>query len=59
MIKLVLSFGLTRSAIVVLGVLVFCAAGLVAFSRLNVEAYPNPAPVIPEITAQAPGWTAF
>jgi cobalt-zinc-cadmium resistance protein CzcA len=57
-IKLVLSFGLTRSAIVVLGVLVFCAAGLVAFSRLNIEAYPNPAPVILEITAQAPGLSA-
>lgn len=36
----------------------FCAAGLVAFTRLNVEAYPNPAPVILEITAQAPGLSA-
>ena len=51
-------FGLTRSAIVVLGVLVFCAAGLVAFSKLNIEAYPNPAPVILEITAQAAGLSA-
>jgi heavy metal efflux system protein len=58
LIKLILSFGLTRSAIVVLGVLVFCAAGLVAFSKLNIEAYPNPAPVILEITAQAPGLSA-
>jgi heavy metal efflux system protein len=37
---------------------VFCAAGLVAFSRLNIEAYPNPAPVILEITAQAAGLSA-
>ena len=51
-------FGLTRSAIIVLGVVVFCAAGLVAFSRLNIEAYPNPAPVILEITAQAAGLSA-
>ncbi len=29
-----------------------------AFSRLNIEAYPNPAPVILEITAQAPGQSA-
>ncbi|WP_300161073.1 efflux RND transporter permease subunit [Bradyrhizobium sp.] len=36
----------------------FCAAGLVAFTRLNIEAYPNPAPVILEITAQAPGLSA-
>ncbi len=58
MIKSVLEFGLTRSAIIVLGVIVFCAAGLVAFTRLNIEAYPNPAPVILEITAQAPGLSA-
>jgi cobalt-zinc-cadmium resistance protein CzcA len=57
-IKSILVFGLTRSAIIVLGVVVFCAAGLVAFSRLNIEAYPNPAPVILEITAQAAGLSA-
>ncbi|MDE2065557.1 MAG: efflux RND transporter permease subunit, partial [Bradyrhizobium sp.] len=58
MIKSLLGFGLTRSAIIVLGLVVFCAAGLVAFSKLNVEAYPNPAPVILEITAQAAGLSA-
>nr|WP_249817300.1 efflux RND transporter permease subunit [Bradyrhizobium sp. 179] len=47
-----------RSAIIVLGLVVFCAAGLAAFSKLNIEAYPNPAPVILEITAQAPGLSA-
>ncbi len=57
-IKSVLEFGLTRSAIVVLGLFVFCAAGLVAFAKLNIEAYPNPAPVILEITAQAAGLSA-
>lgn len=58
MIKAFVAFGLTRSAIIVLGVLMFCAAGLVAFTKLNIEAYPNPAPVILEITAQAPGLSA-
>lgn len=58
MIKSLLEFGLTRSAIIVLGLAVFCAAGLVAFLRLNIEAYPNPAPVILEITAQAAGLSA-
>jgi cobalt-zinc-cadmium resistance protein CzcA len=58
LIKPVLEFGLTRSAIIVLGLAVFCAAGLVAFSKLNIEAYPNPAPVILEITAQAAGLSA-
>jgi heavy metal efflux system protein len=58
LIKSLLVFGLTRSAIIVLGLAVFCAAGLVAFSKLNIEAYPNPAPVILEITAQAAGLSA-
>jgi cobalt-zinc-cadmium resistance protein CzcA len=38
--------------------LVFIGCGLIAFTRLNIEAYPNPAPVILEITAQAPGQSA-
>jgi cobalt-zinc-cadmium resistance protein CzcA len=58
LIRSLLVFGLTRSAIIVLGVLVFCAAGLVAFTKLNIEAYPNPAPVILEVTAQAAGLSA-
>jgi heavy metal efflux system protein len=58
LIKSLIHFGLTRSAVVVLGLVVFCAAGLFAFARLNIEAYPNPAPVILEITAQAPGLSA-
>ena len=41
-----------------MGLLVFIAAGTFAFSRLNIEAYPNPAPVILEITAQSPGLSA-
>ena len=58
MLKGLLAFGLTRRAIIVLSLLVFIGAGLAAFSRLNIEAYPNPAPVILEITAQAPGLSA-
>ena len=58
MLKGVLQFGLTRRPIVLLCLLVFIGGGLFAFSRLNVEAYPNPAPVILEITAQAPGLSA-
>jgi cobalt-zinc-cadmium resistance protein CzcA len=38
-----------------LGLLAFVIAGVIAFMKLNVEAYPNPAPVIIEITAQFPG----
>ncbi|MGA2941582.1 MAG: CusA/CzcA family heavy metal efflux RND transporter [Xanthobacteraceae bacterium] len=55
MITGLLTFGLTKRPLVLLGLLIFMGAGLFAFSRLNIEAYPNPAPVILEITAQAPG----
>jgi cobalt-zinc-cadmium resistance protein CzcA len=41
-----------------MGLLVFAGAGFLAFKRLNIEAYPNPAPVILEITAQAAGLSA-
>jgi cobalt-zinc-cadmium resistance protein CzcA len=57
-LKGLLVFGLTRRPLVLLGLLVFVGAGLFAFSRLNIEAYPNPAPVILEITAQSPGQSA-
>src|SRR5271163_5038819 len=41
-----------------MGLLVSMGAGLLAFTKLNIEAYPNPAPVILEITAQAAGLSA-
>ena len=41
-----------------MGLLLFAVAGFVAFKLLNIEAYPNPTPVILEITAQAPGLSA-
>ncbi len=58
MLKSIVAFGLTRRPIVLLLLLVFLGAGIVAFTKLNIEAYPNPAPVILEITAQAPGLSA-
>jgi cobalt-zinc-cadmium resistance protein CzcA len=58
MIRAVVEFALSRRAIILLGLFVFIAAGLIAYSKLNVEAYPNPAPVILEITAQAAGLSA-
>jgi cobalt-zinc-cadmium resistance protein CzcA len=57
-LKSILAFGLTRRAIILLGLLVFIVGGAIAFYKLNIEAYPNPAPVILEITAQAPGLSA-
>ena len=58
MFKSLIAFCLSRRAIVVLGLVLFAGAGFVAFQKLNIEAYPNPTPVILEITAQAPGLSA-
>ena len=58
MLKGLVVFGLTRRPIILLFLLVFVGAGIAAFFKLNIEAYPNPAPVILEITAQAPGQSA-
>src|SRR5271167_1542594 len=58
MFKSLIAFCLSRRAIVVLGLLLFAGAGFIAFRKLNIEAYPNPTPVILEITAQAPGLSA-
>jgi cobalt-zinc-cadmium resistance protein CzcA len=56
--KSILTFGLTRRALVIIGAAVFLGAGFAAFLKLNIEAYPDPAPVILEITAQAAGLSA-
>ena len=58
MFRNLLSFVLTRRPIVLLGLIAFLVTGVLAFYKLNVEAYPNPAPVILEITAQVPGLSA-
>jgi heavy metal efflux system protein len=57
-LRSVLQFGLTRRPLVLVGLFVFVAVGMFAFSKLNIEAYPNPAPVILEITAQSAGQSA-
>jgi cobalt-zinc-cadmium resistance protein CzcA len=58
MLRSLLAFCLTRRAIVVFALLAFAGAGFAAFRDLNIEAYPNPTPVILEITAQAAGLSA-
>jgi heavy metal efflux system protein len=58
MFKSLVAFCLSRRAVVMAGLLLFVGAGFVAFKMLNIEAYPNPTPVILEITAQAPGLSA-
>jgi cobalt-zinc-cadmium resistance protein CzcA len=58
MLNSVIAFCLSRRAMVVFGLLLFAGGGVVAFQKLDIEAYPNPTPVILEISAQAPGLSA-
>src|SRR5208283_1644327 len=58
MLKSLIAFCLSRRAIIMFGLLAFAGAGVYAFKRLNIESYPNPTPVILEITAQAAGLSA-
>src|SRR3984885_10949829 len=55
MLKSLIAFCLSHRAVVVFSLLLFAGAGFAAYEMLDIEAYPNPAPVILEITAQAPG----
>jgi len=57
-LKPLIAFGLTRRPVILLLLAIFIGGGLLAFTRLNIEAYPNPAPVILEITAQSSGLSA-
>ena len=58
MLKSVLVFALTKRPLVLVGLMVFICTGVAAYLKLNIEAYPNPAPVILEITAQQAGLSA-
>jgi cobalt-zinc-cadmium resistance protein CzcA len=59
MLKSILAFVLTHRPIGLMFLLVLIGAGVFAYiTKLNIEAYPNPAPVILEITAQAAGSSA-
>src|SRR3954463_3272397 len=55
MLRSLISFCLSRRPLVLIAFGMFLALGGVAFLRLNIEAYPDPAPPIIEIIAQNPG----
>ncbi|MDE3056427.1 MAG: efflux RND transporter permease subunit [Bacteroidota bacterium] len=58
MLNSIIAFCLSHRAIVLVCLLLFLGAGFAAYQQLNIEAYPNPTPVILEVTAQAPGLSA-
>jgi len=55
MIRSLIAACLSRRPMVLIAYFAFLAAGFAAFWRLNIEAYPDPAPPIIEIIAQNPG----
>jgi cobalt-zinc-cadmium resistance protein CzcA len=55
MLRSIIAFCLARRPLVVISFLSFLALGYAAFTTLNIEAYPDPAPPIIEIIAQWPG----
>jgi cobalt-zinc-cadmium resistance protein CzcA len=55
MLRHLVAFCLSRRPLALVGFAVFLGIGYAAFTTLNVEAYPDPAPPIIEIIAQYPG----
>src|SRR4029453_3778141 len=55
MLRGLIAFCLLRRPLVLIAFGAFLGLGFVAFSALNIEAYPHPAPPIIELIAQAPG----
>src|SRR5262245_6939312 len=55
MLPSLITFCLSRRPLVLISFVAFLALGFAAFTVLNIEAYPDPAPPIIEIIAQYPG----
>src|SRR5262245_4897670 len=58
MVRAFVQFLLDNALVVVLLAITLAVGGYAAFSRVNIEAYPDPAPAIIEVVAQYPGASA-
>ena len=58
MIQRLVAFALRMPFVVLTGAVVLILAGLAAYSRLDIEAYPNPVPPLVEVITQPSGWSA-
>jgi cobalt-zinc-cadmium resistance protein CzcA len=58
MLKSIIVFSLKRRSMVIAALIFFLAGGIVAYRRLNIEAYPDPSPPQMEIITQTPGQSA-
>jgi cobalt-zinc-cadmium resistance protein CzcA len=54
----IISFALRQRVLVLIMFLVLMGAGLIAFTRLNIEAYPDPVPPLVDVITQNPGQSA-
>jgi cobalt-zinc-cadmium resistance protein CzcA len=54
----IVELALKQRVFVVIMLLVACAAGVVSFIKLNIEAYPDPVPPLVDINAQSSGLSA-
>ena len=57
-LKSIIVFSLRRRSMVVAALIFFLAGGIVAYRRLNIEAYPDPSPPQMEIITQVAGQSA-
>jgi cobalt-zinc-cadmium resistance protein CzcA len=57
-VNAVVSFALHHRALVLLGFILMMIGGLFAFSRLNIEAYPDPTPPMVDVVTQVSGLSA-
>src|SRR5262245_15158085 len=55
MLRSLIAFCLARRPLVLVAYVAFLGVGFIAFTQLNIEAYPDPAPPIIEVIAQRPG----
>jgi cobalt-zinc-cadmium resistance protein CzcA len=56
--RVLISFLLRYRALVLLGMAAWLVAGIFFFLRLDIEAYPDPAPPLVEVITQNPAWSA-
>ncbi|WP_163068246.1 efflux RND transporter permease subunit, partial [Acinetobacter baumannii] len=54
----IISFALDRRVLVALAFVLVLAGGTVAFTRLNIEAYPDPVPPLVDVITQSAGLSA-
>ena len=58
MIQKLVAFALRMPFIIISTVIVIIIAGIAAYQRLDIEAYPNPVPPLVEVITQPQGWSA-